>query len=96
MNSINLKLRIKNKTFWLSFIPALLILVQAVAAVFGTHLDLGDLGNKLLTLVNTAFGLLAVMGVVVDHTTEGMGDSLQVMSYSEPKKRLPQNTQEDN
>ena len=37
---INWKVRIKNKTFWLSLIPALLLLAQALGAVFGLSLDL--------------------------------------------------------
>ena len=31
---INWKVRIKNKTFWLTLIPAVLLLAQVVAAVF--------------------------------------------------------------
>ena len=53
--NINLIARIKNKTFWFSLIPAVLLLVQVVAAVFGYTLDLGDLGNKLLAVVNAIF-----------------------------------------
>lgn len=50
--NINWKVRLKNKSFWLALIPAVLLLVQVVAAVFGYTLDLGDLGNKLLAVVN--------------------------------------------
>ena len=44
MTNINWIVRIKNKNFWLTIIPALLLLVQVVAALFGFTLDLGDLG----------------------------------------------------
>ena len=54
---INWKVRLKNKTFWLAIIPAVLMLIQAVAAVFGFTLDLGDIGNKLLTIVDKGFYL---------------------------------------
>ena len=83
---INWKVRIKNKMFWLTMIPAVLLLVQVVAAVFGYTLDLGDLGNKLLAVVNALFGVLAVMGVVTDPTTAGVGDSAQALTYDSPKK----------
>ena len=33
--NINWRVRIKNKAFWLALIPAVLLLVQVVAAVFG-------------------------------------------------------------
>ena len=48
---INWKVRIANKQFWLSVIPAVLLVIQAVGAVFGYTLDFGDLGNKLLAVV---------------------------------------------
>lgn len=86
MSKINWTVRIKNKNFWLALIPAILLLIQVVAAVFGYALDLGDLGNKLLEVVNAAFALLAILGVVTDPTTAGISDSEQAMTYSEPKK----------
>lgn len=82
---INWTVRIKNKNFWISFIPALLLLVQVIAAVFGASLDLGELGNKLLAVVNAAFGVLAIIGVVTDPTTKGISDSDQAMTYEKPK-----------
>lgn len=83
---MNWKVRIKNKTFWLTVIPAILLLVQVIAAVFGYTLDFGDLGNKLLAVVNAVFALLAILGVVNDPTTAGVADSSQALSYREPKK----------
>lgn len=82
---INWLVRIRNKNFWLALIPAILLLIQAVAAVFGAQLDLGDLGNKLLAVVNAVFVLLAIIGVVNDPTTKGLEDSNQALTYSEPK-----------
>lgn len=83
---INWQVRIKSKQFWLSLIPAVLLLVQVVAAVFGFELDLGDIGNRLLDVVNALFAVLAILGIVVDPTTEGVGDSAQAMTYTEPRK----------
>lgn len=86
MKNINWQVRIKNKNFWLTFIPAVLLLIQVVAAVFGFTLDLGDLGNRLLDVVNAAFSVLVILGVVNDPTTEGVADSEQALTYTEPKK----------
>ena len=86
MNQINWKVRMANKTFWLSLIPAVLLLVQVVASVFGFTLDLGELGNKLLEVVNALFAVLAILGVVNDPTTAGMADSQRAMSYEAPYK----------
>ena len=78
--------RIKNKNFWLAIIPAILLLVQVVGNVFGFTLDLGDLGNKLMEVVNALFAVLAILGIVTDPTTAGVGDSAQSMTYNTPKK----------
>ncbi len=83
---INWIVRIKNKLFWIAFIPAILILIQAVANVFGYTLDLGDLGNKLLAVVEAVFVILAILGVITDPTTSGLSDSTKALTYTEPKK----------
>lgn len=67
--------RIKNKMFWLAIIPAVLLVIQTVAAIFGYTLDLGELGNKLLDVVNAVFSVLVIAGIVVDPSTPGVGDS---------------------
>ena len=82
---INWMVRIKNKAFWMSFILAVLLLVQVVAATFGFTMDLGDLGNKLLAVVDAAFCVLAILGVVTDPTTVGISDSQRALTYNEPK-----------
>lgn len=84
--NINWTVRLKNKTFWLALIPAVLLLVQVIAAVFGYTLDLGDLGNKLLDVVNAVFAVLAILGIVADPTTVGVSDSKQALTYTVPKK----------
>lgn len=83
--NINWKVRIKNKSFWIALIPATLLLIQVVAAVFGFTLDLGDLGNKLLAVVNALFAFLAILGIVTDPTTTGVSDSERALQYTEPK-----------
>lgn len=84
--SINWKVRIKNKTFWVAIIPAALLLVQQVCAVFGVQLDFGELQAQLVAIVGTVFAILAILGIVADPTTAGMGDSEQAMGYDEPKE----------
>lgn len=83
---INWTVRLKNKNFWLSLIPAILLLIQVIAAPFGFVLDFGELGNQLLAIVNAIFAVLVILGIVEDPTTEGIKDSSQAMTYVEPKK----------
>ena len=82
---INWTVRIKNKMFWLALIPALLLLAQVVAAVFGYELKIDAIGDKLTAVVNALFAVLAILGVVADPTTAGVSDSKQAMTYTEPK-----------
>ena len=84
--NINWEVRIKNKSFWVALVPAVLLLVQVVAAVFGYSLDLGELGNRLLAVVNALFAVLAILGIVTDPTTAGVSDSAQALTYTEPKE----------
>lgn len=82
---VNWTVRVKNKTFWLTLIPAVLLLIQVTAAVFGYTLELGELGDKLLDVVNALFAVLAILGIVADPTTAGVKDSQQAMTYTKPK-----------
>ena len=68
-------------------IPAILLLIQQIAGIFGISIDLGDLGDKLLAVINTIFVILALVGVVSDPTTTGICDSEQALNYTEPKGR---------
>lgn len=86
MSNINWIVRIKNKNFWISLIPAVLLLVQVVAAVLGFTLELGELGDKLLAVVNALFAVLTILGIVTDPTTAGVGDSKLAMTYTKPKE----------
>ena len=81
---INWKVRLKNKSFWVAIIPALALVVQAVAAVFGFTVDLSTLSGKLIAVVDAVFAVLVILGVVVDPTTNGVGDSLRAKSYQKP------------
>lgn len=83
---INWKVRIKNKLFWLAIIPAILLLIQAAAAVFGYSLDFTNLGERLSALVEAIFSVLAILGIVADPTTKGISDSQLAMTYTKPKE----------
>ena len=83
---INWIVRIKNKAFWLAIIPAVLLLIQAVADVVGYQLDFGDISEKLIAVVNAVFVVLSILGIVTDPTTDGIGDSTRAMTYTPPNK----------
>lgn len=84
---INWKVRFKNPAFWLALIPAVLLLVQVIAAPFGYSWDFAVLNQQLAAIVNALFGVLSILGVAVDMTTAGFGDSERALGYSEPYKK---------
>ena len=82
---INWTVRIKNKTFWIAIIPAVLLLAQQVGGLFGFTLDIAGISEQLISIIGTAFAILALLGVVNDPTTKGISDSEQAMTYITPK-----------
>lgn len=86
---MNWKVRFKNKQFWLAVIPAIALVVQAVAALFGYTIDLTTTVGKLQAVVNAVFALLVILGIAVDPTTAGIGDSDRAMGYEVPWEDEP-------
>ena len=86
MMKINWKVRVKNEVFWIALIPAMLMLIQAVANVFGFTIEFSMLESNLLKVVEAVFMVLGVVGIVADPTTAGIGDSEQALTYETPKK----------
>jgi len=86
IENINWLARIKNKQFWLTLIPAVLLLIQVCAAPFGYKWDFVVLNQQLAAIVNALFAVLTILGVVNDPTTKGLADSLLALTYTEPKE----------
>lgn len=81
---INWNVRLKNKNFWLALVPALALLFQAFADIFGIKLEFGQTINKVLVFINVLFAFLVLVGVVNDPTTTGLSDSTRALDYDEP------------
>lgn len=84
MNKINWSVRLKNKNFWLAVVPALALLFQAFANIFGIKLEFGETIDKILVFINVLFAFLVLIGIVNDPTTVGLGDSERALGYEEP------------
>jgi phi LC3 family holin len=83
---INWKVRIKNVHFWDTFIPAVIIAIQMIAAIFGYQIDLSELSGKIVAAIDAVFAVLVIMGVVNDPTTKGLSDSKQALTYEKPRE----------
>ncbi|MBQ2015894.1 MAG: phage holin [Clostridia bacterium] len=79
------ELRFNNKAFWVLLIPAVLLFIEDLALMFGVVLDLSQLEASLLNVIESLFGILVIVGVVVDPTTKGVADSNRALTYSEPQ-----------
>lgn len=81
---INWTVRLKNKNFWLALVPALALLFQAFANIFGIKLEFGETIDKILVFINVLFAFLALIGIVNDPTTVGFSDSTRALGYEKP------------
>lgn len=81
---INWNVRLKNKNFWLAFVPALALLFQAFADIFGIKLEFSQTIDKVLVFINVLFAFLVLVGIVNDPTTSGLSDSTRALDYDEP------------
>ena len=81
--NINWILRLKNKATLTALIAAALAFGYQVAGIFGAVPPVSQdaLAQVAMLLVN----ILVALGVVVDPTTAGIGDSSRAMEYTEPK-----------
>lgn len=82
--NINWKVRFKNKAFWIGFIPAVIILVQAIGTLFGYTFELRGVEDNLINIVQALFAVLAMLGIVVDPTTVGLSDGFYGLQYTSP------------
>lgn len=85
---INWKVRLKSPAFWTGLIGVLATLIISLAQLFGLDISavVGGWEQALIALVTAVFGVLGLIGVVTDPTTEGVSDSRQALGYTRPRK----------
>lgn len=84
MKKINWKVRFKNKTWLGLFIALIVSFVYGMLRLFNVYPPVTE--NQVLNIVNQVLGFLGLIGVLVDPTTAGIGDSERAMNYEEPWK----------
>jgi len=83
---INWNVRLRNKSFVLALVSALIVAVQMVFKMFGLHLNLNGFSANVIDVINSIFVVLTILGVVTDPTTHGLSDSKRALNYDEPRK----------
>lgn len=84
MKNINWKLRLQNKTTLTALVLALVALVYQVLGVCGVVPRVAQ--DQVTTIVSMVINILCLLGIVVDPTTAGIGDSNRALTYDEPKQ----------
>ena len=79
---INWKVRFRNKVWLGSFLSLIVGFVYSMLALF--EVAPGVTENLVLQMMNQVLTLLGLIGVIVDPTTAGLGDSERAMGYEEP------------
>lgn len=84
---INIPVRMKNPWFWVGLIGVILT-AMGISPEMLTRWE--AVWQAIVELVSNPFMLgsvaVAVLGVFVDPTTKGVGDSAQAMTYDKPKE----------
>lgn len=80
---MNIKTRLSNKTFLVSFIVLALSFIYQILSLLGVTPSVTQ--EQTQTVVMAFINLLAMLGVVVDPTTDGIKDSDLVMNRDENK-----------
>ena len=79
---INWKVRFKNKVWLGSFCSLIVGFVYSLLALFDVFPAVTQ--NLVVQLLNQILTFLGLIGVIVDPTTAGVGDSDRAMTYVEP------------
>ena len=82
MNRINWKVRFKNRVWLGSFLSLIVGFVYSMLALFDVFPEVTQ--SLVLQLLNQVLTFLGLIGVIVDPTTAGIGDSERAMGYEEP------------
>ncbi len=76
---INIRARLNNKAFIISGATLLVSILYRLLSVYGVIPCIEQ--QELLDVIGMGVNMLALLGVVVDPTTEGISDSDRAMTY---------------
>lgn len=79
---INLKLRLKNKTTLITLLITLATALYKVLELLNVTPAIPY--KEVENIIYVVVGILAALGIVVDPTTKGVGDSDRAMTYASP------------
>ncbi|KXB48706.1 hypothetical protein HMPREF3188_00092 [Tissierellia bacterium KA00581] len=78
MKNLNLKVRLRNKTFVISMLSVIVAFVYQVLGLLGIVASISQ--DKVINILMFIINILAGFGVLVDPTTDGFKDSDRVLN----------------
>lgn len=81
---MNLKLRLKNKTTMVALVATLVAFLFQIAGILGITMPISQ--DEAIQALGLLINLLVALGVLVDPTTAGVGDSTRAKYYEEPAR----------
>ncbi|WP_342566645.1 phage holin [Psychrobacillus sp. FSL K6-4046] len=87
--NINWKIRLQNKIWVVGFISQIFILTELLLIAF-KHIGITEymlsheLESWVIAVVNVVFGMLSMIGLIQDPTTQHISDSKRALTYTRP------------
>ena len=81
---VNWKVRFKNKTWLTMFVSLIVGFIFSMLELFDVYPSITE--NMVMRIASEVLTFLGLIGVLVDPTTAGLGDSARALSYEEPWK----------
>ena len=81
---MNIKLRLKNKATLIAIVATTVAFLYQIAGILGIAIPISQ--EQVIQDIGLLINLLAILGILVDPTTAGVGDSARAKSYEEPSR----------
>lgn len=78
MLKMNLKIRLKNKTFVVSMLTAIMAFIYQMLSLFEVVSPISQ--EQIIQFIMIFINILVGLGILVDPTTQGVGDSERVLN----------------
>lgn len=79
---INWKVRFKNRVWLTSFVSLIIGFIFSMLTLFDVYPSVTE--AQVVRIINQVLTFLGLVGVLVDPTTAGLGDSERALNYEEP------------
>lgn len=79
-------LRFKNKAILMALIAAVVAFAYQVLALVGITPKIAE--DAIIEVAGLLVNILVMLGIIVDPTTKGIGDSDTAMTYTEPRTEI--------